>query len=101
MRQRIGLAGGFDVRQQVFAEGGVLVIDDWLRPEAWRDPGKQHALATGAENLAVAHVGWSHRSGNRTRLEMHHLIATRDGVEHVVAHHLMTTVHRRRIPGRL
>ena len=70
--------------------GGVLVVDGWVRPEAWRDPGSQHALAARAEDLAVARVGWSHREGNRTQLETHHLIATRGGVEHVVEHHEMT-----------
>lgn len=70
--------------------GGVLVVDGWVRPDAWRDPGSQHALAAHAEGLAVARVGWSDRDGARTRLEMHHLIATRAGVEHVVEHHAMT-----------
>ena len=70
--------------------GGVLVVDGWVRPEAWRDPGSQHALAARTDDLAVARVGWSQREGNRTRLEMHHLIATRGGVEHVVEHHEMT-----------
>jgi dTDP-3-amino-3,6-dideoxy-alpha-D-glucopyranose N,N-dimethyltransferase/dTDP-3-amino-3,4,6-trideoxy-alpha-D-glucopyranose N,N-dimethyltransferase/N-methyltransferase len=72
------------------APGGVLVVDGWLRPAAWRDPGVVHALAAGGGDLAAARVGVSRRDGRRTHLAMHHLVGTPDGVEHVVEHHELT-----------
>lgn len=67
--------------------GGVLVIDGWVRPESWREPGDVQALASRTEDVAVARVGVSRRDGQRTHLEMHHLVGTLDGVEHLVEHH--------------
>lgn len=72
------------------APGGVLVVDGWLRPAAWRDPGLVHALAAGGGDLAAARVGVSRRDGRRTHPAMHHLVGTPDGVEHVVEHHELT-----------
>jgi SAM-dependent methyltransferase len=72
------------------APGGVLVVDGWIRPEAWRDPGIAHALCAGDARLAVARVGRSYRAGMHTTLEMHHLVGTVDGVEHIVETHELT-----------
>jgi SAM-dependent methyltransferase len=70
---------------------GVLVVDGWIRPAEWRDPGLLHALAAVTDGLAATRLISSRRDGARTTLEMHHLVGTRDdGIEHVVEHHRLT-----------
>jgi SAM-dependent methyltransferase len=75
---------------ELLAPGGVLVVDGWIRSDAWHDPGTVHVLSAQDGPLAVARVGVSSRDGRRTRLEMHHLVGTLTGVEHVVEHHDLT-----------
>ena len=70
--------------------GGVLVIDGWIRPDAWIDPGTVHAEAARGDGVAAARVGKSRRDGNKTYLELHHLVGTLDGIEHLVDHHELT-----------
>jgi SAM-dependent methyltransferase len=69
---------------------GVIVLDGWIRSDAWRDPGIVQALASERDGVAAARVGRSHREGNRTTLELHHLVATLDGVDYVAETHEMT-----------
>ena len=70
--------------------GGVLVVDGWVRPDAWRDGGTPHVEVASSDELQVVRVGRARRDGTTTRLEMHHLIATRDGIEHLVDRHELT-----------
>lgn len=71
--------------------GGVLVVDGWIRPGDWQDPGVLQALAAGDGDLVAARVGLSRRDGRRTRLEFQHLIGDRErGIEHVVECHELT-----------
>jgi dTDP-3-amino-3,4,6-trideoxy-alpha-D-glucopyranose N,N-dimethyltransferase len=70
--------------------GGVLVVDGWVRPDAWRDGGSTHAEVAIGEGVKVARVTRSERDGSTTRLEMHHLVATPDRIEHLVDHHELT-----------
>jgi SAM-dependent methyltransferase len=69
---------------------GVLVIDGWIRPDAWIDPGTVHAEAARGDGVAAARVGKSRREGNKTYLELHHLVGTLDGIEYLVDHHELT-----------
>jgi SAM-dependent methyltransferase len=70
--------------------GGVLVVDGWIRPDAWIDPGTVHAVAAQSDGVAAARVGRSRREGNTSYLELHHLVGTLDGIEHLVDHHELT-----------
>lgn len=72
--------------------GGVLVVDGWILPEHWQDPGVVQALARDDPDggRAVARVARSERRDRRTRLELHHLVGTPDGVEHLVEVHELT-----------
>lgn len=70
--------------------GGVLVIDGWIRPDSWIDPGTVHAEAARGDGVAAARVGKSRREGNKTYLELHHLVGTLDGIEHLVDNHELT-----------
>ena len=55
---------------QLFGSGprGVLVIDGWIRPDAWRPGGGVMAQAESDEETAVARVVRSRRDGDRTYL---------------------------------
>jgi SAM-dependent methyltransferase len=71
------------------APGGVLVVDGWVRPDAWRDQSPPHTLVGQADELTVVRVGRSERDGSETRLEMHYLIADAGRIEHRVEEHRM------------
>lgn len=67
--------------------GGVLVIDGWVRPDRWRGPGTIHVETVEADDMTVVRMSRSTRDGAVTCLEIHHLVATRDGIEHLADHH--------------
>jgi SAM-dependent methyltransferase len=70
--------------------GGVLIVDGWVRPDAWRGGGSTSVEVATSDQIKVARVVHSRREGPTTHLEMHHLIATQDGIEHLVDHHELT-----------
>lgn len=70
--------------------GGVLIVDGWIRRDAWIDPGMVHAEAAKGDGIAVARAGKSRRDGNKTYLELHHLVANTDGIEYLIDHHQLT-----------
>ena len=70
--------------------GGVLVVDGWVRPDAWRGPVSTHVETATSDTLKVARCGVSRREANKTFLEIHHLVASAVGVEHLVNHHELT-----------
>ncbi len=72
------------------APGGVLVIDGWIRPDRWRDPGGVHALAETSADLAATRVVRSRRDDRRTILEMRYLIGTLEGFETAEETHVLT-----------
>jgi SAM-dependent methyltransferase len=70
--------------------GGVLILDGWVRPDAWRPSGSVHVDVAEGDGLTVVRVVRSEHSGRTTHLEMHHLVASPDSVEHLVDHHDLT-----------
>jgi dTDP-3-amino-3,4,6-trideoxy-alpha-D-glucopyranose N,N-dimethyltransferase len=72
------------------APGGVLVVDGWVRRQSWRDPGTVQALSSSRDGVGAARVVVSRREGTSTTLELHHLVGSIDGVEHLVEAHVMT-----------
>jgi len=68
------------------AVGGVLVVDGWIRPDAWIEPGTVHASSARGEGVAVARAGRSRRDGKRTSLDLHYLVADADGITHLADH---------------
>jgi len=71
--------------------GGVLVVDGWVRPEAWWPGTHVQALAETADGVAAARVARTWRDGDRTVLDMRYLIATADeGFEHEQEIHELT-----------
>jgi len=70
--------------------GGVLVVDGWIRPESWRDPGIVQSLSGGTNDIVAARVARSYREGDHTTLELHHLVGTINGIDHIVESHDLT-----------
>jgi SAM-dependent methyltransferase len=69
---------------------GVLVVDGWVRAEAWKDPGSVQALSGREDGTAAARVVRSYREGRRTTLELHFLIGTTTEVAHLRETHTLT-----------
>jgi SAM-dependent methyltransferase len=69
---------------------GLVILDGWVRPDAWRPSGSVHIDVAEGAGLSVVRVTRSERSGQTTHLEMHHLVASPDSVEHLVDHHDLT-----------
>jgi SAM-dependent methyltransferase len=70
--------------------GGVLVVDGWVRLDAWWPGIGVHALAETADGVAAARVARTWRDGDRTVLDMRYLIATAEGFEHEQEVHELT-----------
>ena len=68
--------------------GGVLVLEGWFGPQAW-ESGRLGAEAAVEGDLAVCRAVRSTRRGRLSEMEMHYLVATPGGIEHVVEIHRM------------
>jgi SAM-dependent methyltransferase len=90
MRSAAELARAVDAMARHVSPGGVLVVDGWVRPEAWKERRPPQAVSGRSGDLALARVTLTRRDGQRTCLEMHHLVGTPDGVEHLVETHELT-----------
>ena len=87
MRTTDEMAGAVATMTRHLSPGGVLIVDGWVRPDAWRGDVSTHMETAATDDLKVARCGVARRVGNITRLEMHHLVATVDGVDHLVDQH--------------
>jgi SAM-dependent methyltransferase len=67
--------------------GGVLVVDGWVRPDAWIDGFRETPREADDGSTTVVRVGRSTRSGRVTTVEMHHLVRTSDGIDYFVEIH--------------
>ena len=71
--------------------GGVLIVDGWVRPDAWWPGTNVQALAETAGGVAAARVARTWREGDRSVLDMRYLIATADdGFEQEQERHELT-----------
>ncbi|MEY2448926.1 MAG: hypothetical protein QOH79_2402 [Acidimicrobiaceae bacterium] len=69
--------------------GGVLIIEPWFTPDEWL-PGHLHVLDHEADGVRLIRMSHSGIDGNIATMEMHHLVGTASGVEHLVDTHRMT-----------
>jgi SAM-dependent methyltransferase len=90
LRSSDELGEALQTMKQHLSPGGVVVVDGWVRRQSWRDPGTVQALSTTKDGVGAARVVVSRRDGVCTTLEMHHLVGSLDGVEHLVETHEMT-----------
>ena len=66
--------------------GGLLIIEPWFTPEAWR-PNTVHGVFIDEPELKIARVNTSFARGRISYFDMHYLIGTPEGTEHVVERH--------------
>jgi SAM-dependent methyltransferase len=90
MRDPQELGAAIETMAQHLNPGGVLVLDGWVRPDAWREGDPTHVEVAESGAMTVVRLSRSQRQENTTVLEMHHLVATRDGIKHLVDHHRLT-----------
>jgi dTDP-3-amino-3,4,6-trideoxy-alpha-D-glucopyranose N,N-dimethyltransferase len=65
--------------------GGLLAIEPWFAPADWR-AGTVHALLVEEPELKIARVNTSFVEGRLSYFDLHYLIGTPAGTEHVVEH---------------
>ena len=68
------------------APGGVVVVEPWFTPDAWQ-PNTVHALYIDEPDLKIARVNTSYVDGRLSYFDLHHLIGTPEGTEHIVERH--------------
>ena len=66
--------------------GGILVIEPWFTPDAWR-PGTVHAIFIDEPELKIARINTSFVTGRLSIFDLHYVIGTPEGTEHRVEHH--------------
>jgi SAM-dependent methyltransferase len=90
LRDADELAGAVGRMAAHLAPAGVLVIDGWVRPDAWWPGTHVRALAETADGVAATRVARTWREGDRSILDMRYLIATADGFAHEQERHELT-----------
>jgi SAM-dependent methyltransferase len=68
------------------APRGVLLVEPWLEPHVWTE-GHLSALFVDEEDVKLARLGVAATEGRLAVLELAHVIATREGVEHFDERH--------------
>ncbi|MCI3949559.1 MAG: class SAM-dependent methyltransferase [Acidimicrobiales bacterium] len=68
-------------------DGGVLVVEPWVFPDAWEPAPLPRVDSAEGEDLTVTRMTWVRTEGRRSLLDMHWLIGSPTGVEHVPEHH--------------
>lgn len=86
MRDRDELGQAIRTMADHVLPGGVLVVDGWVRPDAWIEGGPAHLDTAVDDAFTVARMTVTRREVMTTHLEMHHLVAASGQVEYVVDH---------------
>jgi SAM-dependent methyltransferase len=68
--------------------GGLLAIEPWFTPDRWRS-GIVHAIFVDEPELKIARINTSLVEGRLSIFDLHYLIGTPAGIEHLVEHHEM------------
>ena len=66
--------------------GGLLVVEPWLRPEAWQD-GHVSMLTVDEAGRKIVRISRSARRGGVSVVEFSYLVGRAEGVEHFVERH--------------
>jgi len=65
---------------------GILAVEPWFTPET-RRPNTVHALYIDETELKIARINTSFVDGRTSIFDLHYLIGTPEGTEHVIEHH--------------
>jgi SAM-dependent methyltransferase len=68
------------------APGGVLIVEPWFTPGDWH-PNTVHGLFIDEPDLKIARVNTSFMDGRLSYFDLHYLIGTPEGTEHLVERH--------------
>jgi SAM-dependent methyltransferase len=68
--------------------GGVLLVEPWFAPDTFK-PGTVHGRYVDLPDLKIARMNLSVVEGRLSIMDMHHLVATPDGVEYYIERHEM------------
>lgn len=66
--------------------GGVAIVEPWLTPGGYH-AGTIHLGTFGDSRWPIVRMNLSERRGDRSIMDMHHLVATPQGIRHSVEHH--------------
>lgn len=66
--------------------GGLVIVEPWLKVEDFIE-GKISQEEGSTNDLSVSRMGRTTRNGNVTTTEMHHMVGTKQGVEHFLEVH--------------
>jgi len=66
--------------------GGLLVLEPWFTPEAWR-PNTVHGLFVDEPELKIARVNTSFTVDGVSVFDLHYLVGTPEGTQHIQEHH--------------
>ena len=80
--------------------GGLLAIEPWFAPADWRS-GTVHAILVEEPELKIARVSTSFADGRLSTFDMHYLIGTPEGTEHVVERHELGLFERQEMKAAL
>jgi ubiquinone/menaquinone biosynthesis C-methylase UbiE len=69
--------------------GGVLIVEPWLRPDQWV-AGHVQVLDQEADGVRLIRMTTSGVDGSQSILEMHYLVGSPAGIEHLVETHRLT-----------
>jgi SAM-dependent methyltransferase len=75
--------------------GGVLLVEPWLHPDGYTT---DHfgSLFAEDEAMAITRMNIAERKGDLSIMDMHHLVGSKDGIDHFVERHeLMLFTHDR------
>jgi SAM-dependent methyltransferase len=66
--------------------GGLLVVEPWLRPDAWEE-GHVSMLVVDEPTLKIVRISKPGRKGDISTIEFHYLVGTPEDVQHFVERH--------------
>ena len=69
--------------------GGVLIVEPWLRPDQWI-AGHVQVLDQEADGVRLLRMTTSRVDGSQAILDMHYLVASSTGIQHLVETHRTT-----------
>jgi SAM-dependent methyltransferase len=66
--------------------GGLVIIEPWLKDKDYQ-AGHISVESNSNDTLFVSRMGISYKDGNVSRMDMHHMVGTSNGIEHFVETH--------------